>query len=155
MVFWEYRKTWEYWTTPEVFKRLTNRKRELLRKWKKANLDKVSAYGKRSYFKDPTKSRQNHLKRVYSISVEQYDQLLQSQGNGCAICGTKSCSSPRHLAVDHDHTTGKIRGILCQFCNTALGKFKDDPNILKKAIDYLRRSSVEGKKGRTSVLPIK
>ena len=64
--------------------------------------------------------------------------LARSQGNCCAICGAKP--KGRRLAVDHDHKTGKVRGLLCMFCNTGLGKFRDDPKLLKKAIGYLESS---------------
>jgi len=69
--------------------------------------------------------------------------MHKKQNGLCLICGNAETSrnpktgEPRSLAVDHDHETGKIRGLLCTFCNTALGKFHDDVEILKKAIDYL------------------
>ena len=65
--------------------------------------------------------------------------LARSQGNSCAICGAKP--KGRRLAVDHDHKTGKIRGLLCMPCNTALGKFRDDPKLLRKAIKYLEKAN--------------
>lgn len=73
--------------------------------------------------------------RTRGIAVEQY---WEAQKMGCSICGsTISLGGLRRLALDHDHVTGKFRGGLCSNCNTALGMFKDDPELLRKAIDYL------------------
>ena len=59
--------------------------------------------------------------------------MMVEQANGCAICG----NSDKRLHVDHDHATGKVRGLLCMECNVSLGKFKDSPELLRKAIVYL------------------
>jgi hypothetical protein len=89
------------------------------------------------------KERDRHLKRKFGISSNDYDLMLASQGEGCAICGATECSSGAALAVDHCHRTGKVRGILCRDCNTSLGKFNDDRNILLKAVEYLDRAESE------------
>lgn len=85
--------------------------------------------------------RERNLKRSFGLGLEEYDELLKLQNGCCAICGTDACSSGRNFAVDHDHQTGKIRGLLCKFCNTALGQFKDDTMTLRKAIQYLEREN--------------
>lgn len=77
------------------------------------------------------------IKRRYNLSVEEFESLLISQKYMCAICETTRCSSGRNFAVDHCHTTGKIRGLLCSSCNTGLGQFKDNKLLLQKAINYL------------------
>ena len=80
--------------------------------------------------------RKSYLKRKYGMTVEQYDAMLKAQGGGCFICGRP----PREdisLHVDHDHSTGRVRGILCFCCNNALADFKEDPQLLQKAITYL------------------
>lgn len=84
--------------------------------------------------------RERNLQRSFNIGVGDYNNLLESQGACCAICGIGACSSGRNFAVDHDHSTGKIRGLLCQSCNTALGQFKDNQKILQSAILYLERN---------------
>jgi len=125
----------------------------------------VKAYGKRRYKrKTPTnglcrvcgvqpKDRKRaickscvykeRISSQYGLTIEQYNLILVSQGNVCAIC---NATGP--LCIDHDHsccpgihTCGKcIRGLLCRNCNTGLGLLKDDPQRLSKAIDYLRHS---------------
>lgn len=77
------------------------------------------------------------LKNTYGISIEQYEVMIADQGGGCAICNRQPGN--RRLHVDHCHETGKIRGILCSGCNTALGLLNDNPDLIDKASDYLRK----------------
>jgi hypothetical protein len=85
--------------------------------------------------------RQRALKR-FGITPEQYEGLLAVQGGVCAICDEpdRSIDKPR-LAVDHDHETKDVRGLLCVSCNRGLGFFRDNPDILVKAVEYLRQPS--------------
>ena len=91
----------------------------------------------------PRKARNNDLKKKYGITLEQYEQMLADQGGVCAICGNpepvwdKKVNRLRALSVDHCHTTGKVRGLLCTGCNQGLGNFKENPDRLAKAISYL------------------
>ena len=87
--------------------------------------------------KDKRKSTQ--LKRKFGITLGDYNQMLESQGGVCATCNNE-CTSGNHLAVDHCHSTGKVRGLLCGSCNRALGLLKDDPKILSNLLDYLNKS---------------
>ena len=90
--------------------------------------------------RDPVVTYGYYLKRKYGISYQDYEDILHQQGGGCAICGeTKPFKGKRFLNVDHCHSTKQVRGILCQPCNTALGKFKDSTDLLTKAITYLNR----------------
>jgi hypothetical protein len=75
--------------------------------------------------------------RSYGITVEDYEQMLESQGGGCYICGASP--SVRALDIDHDHRTGKVRGLLCSNHNRALGLLGDDPDLLLAAHTYLVR----------------
>lgn len=86
-------------------------------------------------------SQRDLLKERYGITKENYKNLLDAQLGGCAICGGKNTfrNSSRDLFVDHDHETKKIRGLLCNHCNTGLGHFKDNRELLQKAIDYLKK----------------
>ena len=83
-------------------------------RWNKANPEKVAAH-----------SRRRALKAKYGITIEQYDAILASQGGLCAICGTdKAHGFNDTFHVDHDHLTGRIRGLLCFACNRRLGVFE-------------------------------
>lgn len=81
-----------------------------------------------------------HRDRRYGLLPGQFDQLMADQDGKCAIC-RQTCPRQMELSVDHDHATGKVRGLLCQNCNAALGMFKDDPALLSRAIDYLKAAS--------------
>lgn len=71
------------------------------------------------------------------INKEQYQNLYAIQNGYCAICEKHRSTQKKDLSLDHDHNTGQIRGFLCDNCNTALGKFKDDTSLLLKAIEYI------------------
>lgn len=79
--------------------------------------------------------RRYHLKRTYGISLEEYERLAI---DGCHICGAREAGK-KSLHVDHCHSTGQVRGILCDACNKGIGSFRDDTELLEKAISYLRR----------------
>jgi epoxyqueuosine reductase QueG len=79
------------------------------------------------------------LKYLHNITIDYYDELLKKQNGVCAIC-LKACNKNKRLSVDHDHKTGKVRGLLCNKCNRALGMFKDDPKLLRSAARYILNS---------------
>ncbi len=83
--------------------------------------------------------RKYHLAR-YGLTPETYSEILASQNNACFTCKKPQAESTRNLVIDHDHNTGKVRGILCIECNLALGHAKDDIKILLNLIKYLQRS---------------
>jgi hypothetical protein len=96
--------------------------------------------------KTPHQARRAHLKRHYKMTLEDYDAMLDEQGGVCAICRT--LPGQRRLAVDHDHnccsgherTCGHcIRGLLCANCNSILGRWRDDPDVMATAIAYLAK----------------
>ncbi len=78
--------------------------------------------------------RHKHALKRYGMTPEEYSSLLEVQKGGCAVCG-KKCT--RRLAVDHDHETGRVRGLLCMPCNTAIGSLRDSPALVAKAVVYL------------------
>jgi len=73
-------------------------------------------------------------KRDYDLSPEDVESVIKSQNNSCKICNKVL----KKIYIDHCHITNKVRGLLCCGCNTALGKFNDDPTLLQKAISYLK-----------------
>lgn len=83
---------------------------------------------------------QSHYKKEYGITIEQKATMVAKQNNQCAIC-CKSFELPRDIHVDHSHSTGKVRGILCSNCNTGLGKFQDKLLFLEAAIKYLKENN--------------
>jgi len=87
------------------------------------------------------------LKKKYGISIDDFEKLLEAQGRICAICGSDHPGTTwgLNLHVDHEHTTGRIRGLLCQACNTSLGKMQESPELLRKAALYIERGGVLSK----------
>lgn len=96
--------------------------------WKKANPEKRKVYKQRERLKK------------FGLLIEEYDVLLTEQGGGCAACGRLQEDLSRKMAVDHDHATGKVRGLLCLGCNVTLGHAGDNPLLLRALADYLERT---------------
>lgn len=90
------------------------------------------------------KDRKNSLKRFWNMTVEQFEALKAKQGGTCALCPKTESNPHKNLCIDHDHTTGKIRGLLCDNHNRALGLFKDSIEDMEKAILYLKNHRSEG-----------
>lgn len=121
-----------YWAAVQKTAIQASNKKEYMRLWHKqyrAN--------------NPEKHRNYELKRRIGCSAEEFDAMYKKQNGLCAICGQPEArlnpvtQQPRAMAVDHCHTSGKIRGLLCTYHNTGLGLFNDDPELLRKAIAYL------------------
>lgn len=87
----------------------------------------------------PEKEFEYKCLRPHGLKLADYERMLAAQGGGCACCGAKVNKSGRRLGVDHDHRTGKVRGILCHHCNAGIGHFGDDPERLRLAIAYLEK----------------
>ena len=81
--------------------------------------------------------KRDKLKLLYGISVDDYDEMLARQNGCCAICGSELIGG-QQTHIDHNHTTGKVRALLCGHCNRMLGQAREDPEILAKAIEYLQ-----------------
>lgn len=81
--------------------------------------------------------RRRNLRKMYGITVEQYDQMLVEQNGGCALC--EKPPDKRRLSVDHDHATGKVRGLLCKHCNFMIGLAREQPKVFQAAIAYLEK----------------
>lgn len=106
--------------------------------------------GNRNWLASPKAKRvvkANSLLKRYGMTIDEYEAMLSAQGGLCAICRQPEpaidprTNKARQLAVDHCHTTGKIRGLLCVLCNQGIGQFRDDPQLLQLAINYLTRAS--------------
>lgn len=87
-------------------------------------------------------SRNSKLKARFGITLQQYNQLLENQNFKCLICTATESVLGHSLAVDHCHTTGKIRGLLCKSCNIGIGNLKDNIQNLQNAIKYLKNFNI-------------
>lgn len=99
--------------------------------------------------KNVEKRRNDAFLREYGIDLKEFDRMAKAQDGKCAICKQpeswfdyRDKSKPRQLCVDHDHSTGKVRGLLCGSCNVMLGRAKDSVLMLESAIKYLNKSKV-------------
>lgn len=73
------------------------------------------------------------------IELGDYERMLKAQNGCCALCGRHESEFKQDLHMDHDHKTKRVRGLLCANCNRGLGCFQDDPEVLRKATEYVRR----------------
>lgn len=129
--------------TPEYY---SAHRQEILAKRKAAyaaNPEKFRKAKRLARAADPHRYRSNKLRSTYGLSLEKYEALLASQDGKCAICR----ENPRKgrgngLYVDHDHSTGRVRGILCHDCNLALGALRDRIDLFEAAVAYLRLGHV-------------
>lgn len=118
----EYAREWRRKNPDKV-----KRKRDT---WKARNVEKYFAYHRARAARTPS--------LYHGFTYAEILQFLREQGGGCLICGTRTVGSARWHG-DHDHSTGKFRGVLCGKCNMGLGLFRDDAALLSKAAEYLRR----------------
>ena len=109
---------------------------------KKTWKEKEREIKRRWYHRNKKKNKAHQLKYKFGITIEDFDRMVESQNGLCAICegeNVKIRGKVVALAVDHNHKTGKVRGLLCNGCNTSLGRFKTIV-MLKKAIKYLEET---------------
>ena len=111
-----------------------------VKRWQQENSERLNAY-QREYRARPEskrKQRDAYYRKRYGKTADEVDQIVELQGGRCLICKGEL---PERLAsrhLDHDHATGKIRGVLCIDCNHGIGKLKDSPDLLLRAVVYLR-----------------
>ena len=105
--------------------------KEKARQYRKINTEKIKEYR----VTNKGRRRERWLTR-YGLTQEKYQEMLDEQNYGCAICGNTN-DEEKLLMVDHDHSTDKVRGLLCHRCNSGIGLLRDDVDLLFMAIDYL------------------
>ena len=107
-----------------------------------AHRDEILAKHAKYYKSRKDEFRARAVKYKFGMSFDEYNLLIEKQDNCCAICGKAETSTRnghiKDLAVDHDHKTGKVRGLLCNHCNTVLGRVNDDIIILERMIEYIK-----------------
>lgn len=127
-----------------------------MRERRRRDPDGVKEYARNWFKANPEKVRGYRLKQLYGLSQAQYDEMLERQGGVCAICGKPEArvqgGKVKALAVDHDHATEAVRGLLCDLCNRVLGLFEDDPDRFYAAASYLHTSGgrINGKSAHES-----
>ena len=89
------------------------------------------------------RGRRWQVLKKYGLSPEEYARLQKEHNGRCAVCGEEECKKSKlgkthELTVDHDHTTGKVRALLCHRCNVAIGLCKENPDLFRRIIDYLK-----------------
>ena len=97
-----------------------------------------NAYGRKYRYTSAgrTTKQKSKLKCMFNLTLERYDQMFEEQNGKCAICNQIDISGKR-LSVDHDHQTGKVRGLLCMNCNLLLGRVESTPELFSKMMKYL------------------
>ncbi len=114
----------------EYYAKHTEERKEYLREYRRRT-------------RNPLAERRLMLRKTYGITIEQYLDLLSKQGGVCAICHKPETKTLRgkviHLGVDHNHTTGKMRGLLCFGCNVAIGLMQENSAIMRNAAEYIDR----------------
>lgn len=111
-------------------------RRAYIKEWRLNNREHLQAYDKSR--KTHEIVRNQRLKK-YGLTLEQYNQMLESQNHCCAICSKHESEQKNSLAVDHNHTTGVVRALLCDACNTAIGLLKEDPEVIARVVAYILR----------------
>jgi hypothetical protein len=111
---------------------------ETRKKWREDNKEHTKEYNKERWKK--IRTSKPHLKSMYGITLEDYNNMFESQKGCCLGCGIHQSELKQPLCVDHDHSNGKIRGLLCVKCNSALGFLGDNVNTLYNLINYLNHA---------------
>ena len=109
------------------------------KEWVNKNPEKRRAAYLKYYEREKANIRDRQIRRLFGITLEEYNERLIAQNNTCALCGGGPDAKGKMFAIDHDHKTGKIRGLLCRGCNVGMGNLKDDPELLEKAARYIRK----------------
>lgn len=129
----------EYRKKPGVYEKHLHNMRERHAR----NKDEINAKIREKYATDSEyrlKKRLWNITDRYGVTYEEYMSMTEKQNNLCAVCGEPENNGRRkRLSVDHCHSMGHVRGLLCSNCNTALGLLKEDPIRIKKLLEYLKR----------------
>lgn len=106
----------------------------------KQNIERHRQQDKAHYRKTRERHRELRISLKYGISVVEYQRLFVKYGNKCGICRKPESANNKVLSVDHDHKSGKVRGLLCNRCNKSLGFLQDNPELAFKIVKYLKNA---------------
>lgn len=121
--------------------RFPEKSREASKKWRDKNKDYNTQRHRKWVNENPDKVAKielGRLKKKFGMTIQQFEEMVMAQDGTCAIC-KQPCRIRSRLSVDHDHETGKIRGLLCSSCNSAIGLFLENPVALRRAAEYLEK----------------
>jgi hypothetical protein len=140
----EYHRKWRLSHQENIqrYRKNTKEKRRVWNgEWRESHKDKYREWVQKWRVDNPERTREIDgkatLKKRHGITLEDYARMLKEQGGCCEICGRPSTDYKRSLHVDHDHSTGKVRGLLCVKCNSGIGYFCDNTALLENAKSYL------------------
>ena len=124
-----------------IEKTIKNRQLLIKKKYNEKNKEQITSWQKEYYENNKEYIAAKTREKKYGISPEDYDTMLKEQDNKCKICLVSFTTlKPQLIHVDHCHTTNQIRGLLCVYCNSGLGFFKDNTETLTNAIVYLEHT---------------
>jgi len=106
------------------------------KQYNKDHKEEMNANQRRYYWKDRNGYKNRWLIRAYGITLEDYERMVKERDGRCDICGNE-----RKLCVDHDHVTGRVRGLLCAKCNQTLGLINDEVRVAENIVLYLDRGT--------------
>lgn len=135
------------WQSGEIYK-------QYRKEWDRARLEKIAADGgfhctcgvwvsgeeAMTRMRCSRCQRNSALKSTYGIDIHQYERMLEAQDGECLLCGGLYDSKKRNLCVDHNHTTGEVRALLCDWCNRTVGKIEARLDMYKSMIEYIERT---------------
>ena len=117
--------------------------------WQKENRAYLREYYKKYNYNRRAQARDWRLRQNYGISLQEYNDILEAQGGVCAICGKTPEEHGRALCIDHNHHTGKIRGVVCTYCNhKRIGALFDNKQVWAGMMKYIAKALKEDKKWR-------
>ena len=130
----------EFYKVKHTKDNLSQRCKECTKEYERQRYKKNPEPAKsRARKRTPQEARRLRLLASYDLTEEQYDAMLIEQNSQCAICGSTESKHHKseHFCIDHSHTTGKVRGLLCNDCNLIIGRARDNTNLLATAIQYI------------------
>lgn len=113
--------------------------KERAKKFREVHAEEIRARSRLSYYRNRDRAKDTQLKKVYGISLVELEEMWESQDGKCSICEGSLAKRSGGYAIDHNHSSGKVRGLICSRCNFALGLVLESETTLLRLIEYLKR----------------